>query len=127
MGHLTGVLRDPGASRALKDSALFGLIDLGTPESMAALLASDADPAMLSGAVDERAQSLLDALNASPDERTIAMVVTAMEIRPIKELAQPLRDAAPAVKHGSLRTRILKVVDLIDREGTPINPKWSQQ
>lgn len=125
--HLASVLASPDASRDLKDSAFFALSEIKSRDSLLALMDdTGSDPALVGGAIDENAAMLRDLLSEDASQPTVEFVVRAMELHPIMELAAPLRDATKHVQSNALLARIEKVIEQIEREGIPLNPKWTE-
>lgn len=124
---LQSVLDDPSSSGDLRDAALFGLSEMKTEATLRVIMNSkNVDTGLVGGAIDENASVLLRMLEESPSESTIEFVVSAMEIHPVFEFAEPLSAAASSVKSAKLRQRIETVVRSIPIEGVPLNTKWTQ-
>lgn len=127
VAHLASALEDPTASRDLKDSAAFALSEFRSADTLAILINSkDTDRVLVAGAVDENAAMLLTLLKQSPDEATIEFVVSAMEIHPVSEFAEPLSLTEPSLVSKTLRQRVAAVVQHIQTEGVPLNVKWTK-
>lgn len=125
--HLSSVLADPTASGNLQDSAAFALSDVQSLDALRVLLESKTtDRVIRVGAVDQNAMTIKTALLSSPDEATIEMAVTAMELYPVKEIADPLRAARVRIKSPELAQRLEAVLVSIAREGSPINTRWTE-
>lgn len=127
LGHLASVLDDARTSPRLKDSAAFALSDMRSLEALRMLLESKgADRILCVGAVDQNAMLIKTALERNPDEATIELAVTAMELYPVKEIASPLRAACDRVTSPALSQRMDAVLERIAREGVPLNIKWTE-
>lgn len=128
LGHLTAVMADDASSAALRDSAAFALAEMRSLDALKVLLgAKKADRVLRVGAVDQNAAMLKSALEDDPDEAVIELAVTAMEIRPITDIAAPLRAVSGEVKSPELRRRVESVLKRIAADGTQMNPKWAEE
>lgn len=125
--HLASVISDEKTSVQLQDSAAFALSDMRSLDALRTLLESKgADRILCVGAVDQNAMLIKTALERNPDEATIELAVTAMELYPVKEIAEPLRAARDRVKSPALIQRTDAALERITREGAPLNIKWTE-
>lgn len=125
--HLATVLADADTSPELRDSAMFALADMRSLDALRMLLESDnVDRPVAVGAVNENALVIKTALDKNPDEATIELAVTAMEICPLRDLAEPLGAARGRVSSAALVQRLNSVLVNIARNGESINRKWTQ-
>ncbi len=125
--HLESTLADKSTSPELLDSATFALYEMKSLDALRIVLESTSiDRPLVVGAIDENAAVIKGALEQDPDESTIELAVTAMEIYPVKDLAEPLRAAKHRVQSPALRQRLADTLVLIAREGLPINPRSTE-
>jgi hypothetical protein len=125
--HLASVLADAKTSPELCDSATFALAEMRSLDAMRILLDSPKiDRSIVAGAIDENALVIKTALEQNPDESTIALVVTAMELHPVSDIAEPLRAVRGRVKSPALGQRLEAALMHIANDGIPINPKWTE-
>ncbi|MDO8963843.1 MAG: hypothetical protein Q7W30_05040 [Coriobacteriia bacterium] len=126
--HLTSVLAVDKTSPELRDSATFALADMRSLEALRILLGSaGVDRALIGGAIDQNALLIKTALEQNPDEATIALAITAMELHPVSDIAEPLGAVRSRVKSPALRQRLEAALVHIANEGIPMNPKWTEE
>jgi len=125
--HLVSVIGDAKTSPDLQDSAAFALSDMRSLDALRTLLESKgADRILCVGAVDQNAMLIKTALERNPDEAEIELAVTAMELYPVKEIAEPLQAARDRVTSPALSERLDAVLERTAREGVPLNIKWTE-
>jgi hypothetical protein len=125
--HLASVLRDHEQRPELQDSATFALVDLRALDALRTLLETPGTDRILRvGAVDQNAALIKSAVEHDPDEATVELAVTAMELYPVSEIADPLRAARGTVRSPALRKRIDEVLASIATHGMPLNVKWAE-
>lgn len=125
--HLASVIDDARTSPQLRDSAAFALSDMQSLDALRTLIESKrADKILCVGAVDQNAMLIKTALERNSDEAMIELAITAMELHPVREIADPLRAARDRVTSPALSQRMDAVLERIAREGVPLTVKWTE-
>jgi hypothetical protein len=125
--HLASVIGDTKTSPQLQDSAAFALSDMRSLDALRTLLESKTTDRILRvGAVDQNAMLIKTALEQDPDEATIELAVTAMEVYPVKEIAEPLEAARGNVNSVALRERLEAALATIARDGVQLTTNWTE-
>ena len=75
-------------------------------------------------AIDQNFMVLEQILTNEPTDSEIRSVVKAMEIHPIIDLVEPLREAMATVDDPELLLQIDEVIKLMEKEGSSANVKW---
>lgn len=126
--HLESVLADDDTSPALRDSATFALSDMRSLDAVRTLLGSQSiDRPLIVGAIEENAAVIKDAVEQHPSLPTIELAITAMELYPVKDMAEPLYAVRTRVWSSALRQRLDQVLVGIARDGVAMNPKWTEK
>ncbi|MDR0849517.1 MAG: hypothetical protein LBN10_10870 [Propionibacteriaceae bacterium] len=122
-----GIAQDRAASSEVRDAAVFALAELREIDAITALIgARIEDPVMMAGAIDQNYDVLAKSLVGKPTAAQVATVVTAMELHPVKDLAEPLRQARTTLTDTALQNRLDRVLQLMETEGVDGNIKWTE-
>jgi len=109
----------------LKDTAVFALSDLGSKNALKTILKSEfIDRELKVFAVDQNFMTLKRILENHPTREELNLVIQAMDILPITDLAEPLKHIAGKVKELDFKKKIEETIANIEKNGIKGNEKW---
>jgi hypothetical protein len=109
----------------LKDSAFFAISEIGSQNAITQIIKSDLVEIQLKTyAIDQNFLTLKEMLTDNPTEDEIRTVVTALELLPIVDLLDPLKNVMSNISDPDLKQRSEEVILLIKNEGINGNYKW---
>jgi hypothetical protein len=124
------IMKDSKDSKGSKDtiiydSAFFAISDLMSENSLVSVLNDPTVEEQLKVfTIDQNFMVLEDILKNDPTDEEVEMVVKAMEILPIKDLADPLENMIGKVQDKDLEVRIQQVLKDMNEKGINANKKW---
>ncbi len=109
----------------IKDSAFFSVTDLQSESAIKRIMTNNfIDRELKVYSIDQHYMILLEMLEDNPEKEDIEFVLSAMEMHPILDFIDPLKEISEKVKDVQLRDRIIQVIEYIDANGLPGNEKW---
>mgnify|MGYP000748957402 CR=1 FL=1 len=109
----------------LKDSSVFALSEIMSKESIIAIIKSESiDKELKAFSIEQNYHVLKKMLQTAPSEDDIRIVIKAMEILPIVDLYDDLKDVNATIKNQDLKNRCSKVIDTIKVNGIKATQKW---
>jgi hypothetical protein len=110
---------------SLKDSSVFALSDLYDKESILKVIKNDSiDRELKVFSIDQNYMIINEILLNNPSEGDIDAVVKAMEIMPIRDLIEPLKNVKENINNTDLEKRCNDVLATMELEGHKGNVKW---
>ncbi|OPA79284.1 hypothetical protein BVG16_09355 [Paenibacillus selenitireducens] len=109
----------------LKDSAFFAISEIGSQNAITQIIESDSvENQLKTYAIDQNFLTLKEMLTSNPTEDEIRTVLTALELLPIVDLLDPLKNVISNISDPDLKQRSEEVILLIKNEGINGNYKW---
>ncbi|WP_053366505.1 hypothetical protein [Bacillus sp. FJAT-27245] len=109
----------------LKDSAFFAVSDLQSEKAMKKIIESNSvDRELKVFAIDQNFATLKKMLQTNPTESDIKVVVEAMKLYPIVDLADALENAVKTVNNPPLKQEAKDTITLMKEQGVKGNEKW---
>lgn len=111
------------------NNAAYALGNLGDVEAIKEVInSSNVEYLVKVYVIDQNYKVLLNQLNNSPNSETLKLVSNAMQILPIKEFYQPLKDiiASNKIDNETLIKECKNVLQIIADEGVNANTKWDK-
>lgn len=110
---------------SLKDAAVFVLSELKSKESISEIIKDKSvDRILKVSSINENFIQLKEMLLNNPTEAEIETVIDAMEILPIKDLAEDLEKALKGVENTDLKNRGENVLQIMRTDGIKANKKY---
>src|SRR5690606_12081061 len=113
--------------QVLSDSAFFAISDLKSKSGLLNLLVNeDIDRELKVFAIDQNF-SVIQKILSNPSEDEIRVVIDAMKLLPIQDLADDLKTSINKIDNQELIEQAEEVIQIMETEGVPANKKWLEQ
>ncbi|WP_409276122.1 hypothetical protein V1499_11040 [Neobacillus sp. SCS-31] len=123
--NLSFKIIDTNDDAYLKDSAFFAVSDLQSKKAIKKIIESKSiDKELKVFAIDQNFATLKEMLQTNPTESDIKVVIEAMNLYPIVDLAKPLDDAIKTIKNPQLKQEANAAINLMKEQGVTGNEKW---
>ena len=109
----------------LRDSAFFAVSEIGSQNAITKIIENKFIETQLKAyAVDQNFITLKKMLTNNPTDNEVRTVTAALEIFPIIDLIEPLKEASADISDSDLKKRITEAILLTEKEGVKGNYKW---
>ncbi|UCZ51476.1 hypothetical protein LGQ02_11365 [Bacillus shivajii] len=114
--------------QSLTEAAFFAVSDLMSKTSIRMIIESESiNNSLKVFAVDQNYIVLKEIISENPTESDIQLVVEAMEILPLVDLLDDLKEIKSKIQDQDLIEKIGKVIQNIELEGVEANKKWLER
>ncbi|WP_316568829.1 hypothetical protein [Neobacillus sp. YIM B06451] len=123
--NLSFKIIDTNDDTYLKDSAFFAVSELQSKKAIKKIIESNSvDKELKVFAIDQNFVTLKEILQNNPTESDIKVVIEAMNLYPIVDLAEALDNAMKTINNPQLKEEAKNAISIMKEQGVKGNEKW---